>query len=464
MAISTVKDCADIINESLKTLGYEYQIDTTSNTTIEEGLNKIGAFPPSQRNTIMEQMNLIIQARNYGVMFDASKNAFRRFLVSMDEGFGIEDIFHELIDGIDPLWDDTTAEGTQKVINDLYSYDANRIHKFFHTDSVGKEFKTTIDRRNYDKVFLPSRVTRYVDAKLANLSWSAEVWLMQFIISIIKTMIANGHVVFKEGFNPNTKDGVATLVEDINATSDGFLTPSKLYNLGVPNSAGGFDAITNITNSKEDIFLVTTPELMRRLKTRGYSNAFNLSEFELSGQIMYLPAGTDLGQRNGKEVLAIALDRRAIVCGLFRWVGTSKFIENTLCMNHFLLTEVLYGYNTVFNCVAFVGDALGDYSGGEGGNLIVSFTNTDPVTSNYVYEVDGIEHTTKGGFGTTLSYAGVKTASFPMNGSATTPFIGSGLKVNGVNISAGSPAKIENGELVFDNITGTIIVEMTLAE
>lgn len=460
MAVSTVKQCAEVINESLKTLGYEYQIDTTSNDTIDAGLKAIGAFPPSQRNTIMEQMNLIIQARNYGVMFDASKNPFRRFLVSLDEGFGIEDIFHELIDGIDPLWDDTTAEGTQKVINDLYSYDTNRIHKFFHTDSVGKEFKTTVDRRNYDKVFLPSRVTRYVDTKLANLSWSAEVWLMQFIIGIIKTMVANGHVVFKEGFNPNTKDGVATLVEDINATTDGFLTPSKLYNLGVPNSAGGFDAITNITTSKEDIFLITTPELMRRLKTRGYSNAFNLSEFELSGQIMYLPAGTDLGQRNGKEVLAIALDRRAIVCGLFRWVGTSKFIENTLCMNHFLLTEVLYGYNTVFNCVAFVGDALGDYSGGEGGTLVINCTANTAFGEPVKIEVNGEEYALKQG---TQTLTNVKSVSIPNGAGGQTAYNFTTYKIDGVDCQGSGAFGDPSGEVTFDNYTGLHVLEIAFS-
>lgn len=449
MAVSTVKQCAEVINESLKTLGYEYQIDTTSNETIDAGLKAIGAFPPSQRNTIMEQMNLIIQARNYGVMFDATKNPFRRFLVSLDEGFGIEDIFHELIDGIDPLWDDTTPEGTQKIINDLYSYDTNRIHKFFHTDSVGKEFKTTIDRRNYDKVFLPSRVTRYVDTKLANLSWSAEVWLMQFIIGIIKTMVANGHVVFKEGYNPNTKDGVASLVEDINATTDGFLTPSKLYNLGVPNALGGFDAITNITNGKEDIFIVTTPELMRRLKTRGYSNAFNLSEFELAGQIMYLPAGTDLGQRNGKEVLAIALDRRAVVCGLYRWVGTSKFIENTLCMNHFLLTELLYGYNTVFNCVAFVGEALGDYSGGEGGTLVVYNEGGGPEYKQMIVTVNGEDNLVSAGG--VKTFTNVRNASIkPENPSYY--FYGT-TKIDGASFGNASTPSSEK-EYVFNNFDG----------
>lgn len=460
MAVSTVKQCAEVINESLKTLGYEYQIDTTSNDTIDAGLKAIGAFPPSQRNTIMEQMNLIIQARNYGVMFDATKNPFRRFLVSLDEGFGIEDIFHELIDGIDPLWDDTTPEGTQKIINDLYSYDTNRIHKFFHTDSVGKEFKTTIDRRNYDKVFLPSRVTRYVDTKLANLSWSAEVWLMQFIIGIIKTMVANGHVVFKEGYNPNTKDGVASLVEDINATTDGFLTPSKLYNLGVPNASGGFDAITNITNGKEDIFIVTTPELMRRLKTRGYSNAFNLSEFELAGQIMYLPAGTDLGQRNGKEVLAIALDRRAVVCGLFRWVGTSKFIENTLCMQHFLLTELLYGYNTVFNCVAFVGDALGDYSGGEGGTLVIKSAQNkvygEPVNIN----VNGESYALQKG---TQTLTNVKSVSISQGSSGQTAYNLTTFVIDGVNCKDSAPFRDPSGKITFDNFTGLHVLEINFS-
>lgn len=450
MAISTVKDCADIVNQSLKELGYEYQIDTTNNTTIEAGLTKVGAFAPSQRNAIMEQMNLIIQARNYGVMFDDSKNAFRRFLVSLDEGFGIEDIFHELISGIDPLWDDTTAEGTQKVINDLYSYDTNKIHKFFHTASAGKEFKTTIDRRNYDKVFLPSRVTRYVDTKLANLSWSAEVWLMQYIIGIIKTMIANKHVVFKQGYNPNTKDGVATLVEDINAVTDGFLTPTQLYNLGVPNASGSFDPVTNMTGSKEDIFIVTTPELMRRLKTRGYSNAFNLSEFELSGQIMYLPAGTDLGQYNGKEVLAVALDRRAVVCGLYRWVGTSKFIENTLCMNHFLLTELLYGYNTVFNCVAFVGDALGAYSEGEGGTLVVFNENATSSGTALLVTVNGEEYTVPaGGYGV-KSFTNVRTASIK---SATPGYsFVNGVTIDGTKVGLSQP--MGQKEFVFDNYEG----------
>lgn len=457
MAISTVKDCADIVNQSLKELGYEYQIDTTSNDTIEAGLTKVGAFAPSQRNAIMEQMNLIIQARNYGVMFDDSKNAFRRFLVSLDEGFGIEDIFHELISGIDPLWDDTTAEGTQKVINDLYSYDTNKIHKFFHTASAGKEFKTTIDRRNYDKVFLPSRVTRYVDTKLANLSWSAEVWLMQYIIGIIKTMIANKHVVFKKGYNPNTKDGVASLVEDINAVTDGFMTPTQLYNLGVPNASGGFDPVTNMTGSKEDIFIVTTPELMRRLKTRGYSNAFNLSEFELSGQIMYLPAGTDLGQYNGKEVLAVALDRRAVVCGLYRWVGTSKFIENTLCMNHFLLTELLYGYNTVFNCVAFVGDALGAYSEGEGGTLIIKSTSNTVYGEPASLKINGEPYALKSG---TQTLTNVKSVSIPQGISEQTAYSLTTFVVDGVNCKESAPYHDPSGEIAFDNFTGVHVIEI----
>ena len=118
---TTLTEGAQIINESLATLGYEYRIDTTSNETITAGLQVIGAYAPSQRNTIMEQMNLVIQQRNFGVIFDATKNKFRAFLVDMTpEGFGIEDIFHELLDGKATLWDGNAT--SEEIYKDLVGY------------------------------------------------------------------------------------------------------------------------------------------------------------------------------------------------------------------------------------------------------------------------------------------------------------------------------------------------------
>lgn len=360
---TTLREGVDIVNESLKTLGYEYQIDVTDNTTMTEGLEKIGAYPPSQRNAIMEQMNLIIQQRNYGVMFDASKNKFRNFIVDMSpEGFGIEDVFHELLEGITPYWD---KNGTpEEILENLVSYDENKIHKTFHTDKYESQFKATVDRRNYDKVFTAYGVTRYIDTKLANLSWSAEHYFMNVVIDLIKNMISNKKIVTRYTKGINDFQGIANMVEDIKGTVAGFLTPSNMFNIGVPDGtqSNGYRPVINMTDSESDIFIVTTPELMARLKVQGYANAFNLSQYELEGRIIYAPAGTDLGDdESGNPIYFVALDRRALLIGIKYWMGSSFFVPNVHIVNHWLTVEGLKGYNTWFNAVAFSSDAIDDF-------------------------------------------------------------------------------------------------------
>ena len=402
---TTLKQGVEIVNDSLKALGYDYQIDTSTNESMSEGLQKIGAYPPSQRNTIMEQMNLIIQQRNYGVMFDSSKNKFRNFIVDMSpEGFGIEDIFHELLDGITPYWD---KNGTpEQILENLVSYDENKIHKAFHTNKYDKQFKTTVDRRNYDKVFTSYGITRYIDTKLANLSWSAEHYFMNVVIDIIRDMISDNKITTRYTAGINNKQGIANIVEDIKATVAGFLTPSDQFNIGVPDNTqtNGYRRVVNMTDSESDVFIVTTPELMARLKVQGYANAFNLSQYELEGRIIYCPAGTDLGEDEfGRPIYFVALDRRAVLIGIKHWLGSSFFVPNVHIVNHWLTIEGLKGYNTWFNAVAFSSDGIDDVLE-EGENIayvrikntydIISPTNAELVTEDIgedysVYKVVG---------------------------------------------------------------------------
>ena len=368
----TLNDAVGIVNESLISLGYEFQISTESDETIEAGLKAIGAYAPTQRNAIMEQMNLILQQRNYGVMFNAEKNKFRSFLVDMtDEGFGIEDVFHELIEGTDPLWDDKSDEANTAIVKDLVSYDSNKIHKFFHTKPFERIFKSTIDRRNYDKVFTKRGVTRYIDTKLANMQWSAEVYLMNVAVNLAKDMISNNHILFHTGHNVNNKQGLVNLVEDVKTCSAGFLTPSAEYNIGYPEydeSTGTvtFKPVVNMTNSEDDIFVITTPEIMQRIRVQDLANTFNMSEREFEGRIIYAPAGTQLGTISDEQVYMIVIDRRTLLLGLRMWSATSKFIENVHRFNNWLAVEGVQGYNTVFNAVAFTGEEYGNFTDGSG--------------------------------------------------------------------------------------------------
>lgn len=359
---TTLLQGAQIINESLRALGYDYQIDTTSNDTITAGLEAIGAYPPAQLNALMNQMNLVVQQRNFGVMFDASKNEFRNFLVDMmTTGFGIEDVFHEILAGTATLWDGNAT--AQQIANDLVEYKSGQIDKFFHVDGDSAKFDTTIDTRNYEKVFTPYGVTRYIDTRLANLSWSAEYWLMQKAIEVAKAMIADNNIVLSAGHNINNKTGIDDTVETFISLVDGFKTPSILYNKGAYKN-GSYTPVINMTNDESEVFIITTPELMARLKVHGYSNAFNLSQYELKGRILFAPAGTALGRAsNGEQVLAMVIDRRAILLGLKRWLGTTFYVANTGWTNHFLNVEILKGYNTIFNAVAITGEDVDDFFG-----------------------------------------------------------------------------------------------------
>lgn len=440
---TTLREGVDIVNESLRSLGYEYQIDTTSNDTMTQGLEAIGAYAPSQRNLIMEQMNLILQQRNFGVMFDASKNKFREFLVDMStEGFGIEDIFHELLEGRLPLWDNQATD--EEIYKNLVSADEAKIHKFFHTSRMQRSFEAVIDDRNYEKVFTRYGVTRYIDTKLANLSWSAEKWLMDRAIEVITTMISDGKIVFRGGHNPNTKIGVDNIVEDIKATMAGFLTPNALYNYGVyDEEEQRYRSVINMTDRDSDIFLAVTPEFLARIKVHGYSNAFNLSQYELEGRLLYLPAGTDLGTHNGERVLACAVDRRAILLGIRHWNGTSFFIPNVERVKHWLNIDGMQGYNTVFNAVAFTGESVDDFFGDE--NAIV-FRNDWSSATNFKVNGKNVAFYTDEGSGFHASASVTAPKGSDVTFTLTEMPIGYDIFIDGVNVTL----SLTNGTYSFN--------------
>lgn len=367
---TTLLEGANILNETLRNIGYDYQIDTTDNTTITDGLNKIGAFSPEQMNAVLAQMNLVIQTRNFAALFDAERNKFRDFIVDMNEtGFGIEDVFHELIEGVKPQWD-KNATGAEKA-DRMFSYDENKIHKTFHVTPDSNQVKTTIDMRNAHKLFTPYGVTSFIDVKLANLSYSMEVWLQKKIIETIKKVIDDQRCIFIEGMSLNTHQGVANACETIRSTTVGFETLNNLYNFGVyDEDLSEFRSVETISRSADDIYIVTTPENFERLKVQGYSNAFNLSQFELKNRVIYAPAGTDLGKSpTGEEVLFIAMDRKTIVIGIHFWRGSSVFIPTAFETNNFLTSEILKSYNTFFNCVAFSGEKVEPIEGEKKNNV-----------------------------------------------------------------------------------------------
>lgn len=360
MAITTAAQAAAIMNQSLSELGYSYQIDTTNNETIEQGFKAIGAYPESQKNAILKQVNTILVFRNYFTMFDESKNPTRRFWREDTEyGGGIEDLYHEIIEPVEGFWAEEFAKDSVNddelalnIAKDLVKYHGSKIKHKFHTEEDAFTIPLSITEMEAKKAFTPSGFVSYIDVKMANLQASAEVKLQNIAIEAIKQMVTDGNLVYQGGFNLNHPNGVTDAVEYVQTTSDEMTNLSNEFNN---------EGVLNISNF-DDVFLVTTSEFINRLRVRGYANAYNLKEYAIKNRLMVLPKGSDFGTIDGKKVHAILLDRRAIVMSLRYWKMKPFIVSNTDYENYFLKVRVIKGYNEFFNAVAIVGDDIGAFN------------------------------------------------------------------------------------------------------
>lgn len=397
----TVQQGAEILNEALRNYYGEgtYQIDTSSATTIQEGFAKVGAVPPEMLNGILNQVNVILVYQNYGTMFDESKNQTRAFWRdAIRYGGGLADVYQEILEPVQLIQDGEYTSGTwaadyagksasEKMAlaqrNAAYHFDfhSGDVQKQFHTATDRKDFAISVSELEIAKAFTPEGFAGYISVKLANLQWSAEIYLQQAVIDNIKQMVMDRKIVFATGHNLNTMDGVTEMVETIKTHTDAMQNVSK--NL---NQAG----ICTIS-SADDLYLVTTPEFYNRMETRGAENAYNLNEYRIRNRIIMLPSGADLGEYNGEQVQAVLVDRRAIVMAMRYWKMAPFVPTGTDWQNYFLKIEFIKGYNTFFNAVAYTGEPIDDFFGEvERGMLIVnSMAETDSNTRIDAGSIDG---------------------------------------------------------------------------
>lgn len=370
MALTTAQ-AAEYLNETLEKLGNDYQIDTTSDATLTEGFKTVGAFPPAMKSNILDMQTLILVQRAYSSMFDSSKNPTRRFWRdAIDYGGGMRETFVKLIEAEDSFWaedfdgSESDSDLADKISRDLVKFKKDEVINKIHPVNKKFRLKMSISDLEYAKVFTPDGYASFVDRKMTNFQESAEAHLMDIAIGVMKDMITNNHVIFNAGHELNTANGVTTFVEALNTTADGMATLSDAYN---------FDGVRT-TSTSDDLYLVTTPEVFNRIKSRGYSNAFNLAEYENKNKIIMLPAGTVLGTHEGKSIGAMLVDYRAILIAVKYWEVQPFIVSNTDYRNTFLKAQLVTGYTEFFNAVAFVTGDVDFFTDAQQGyaNIMVS--------------------------------------------------------------------------------------------
>lgn len=345
MAVTTLAEALAVCNTAYENLGYA---QAGANQITADNLATYGLFPPNQINAIIEQMNLILEQRFFMNLFNAEKNPWRQFIIDMTRnGFGILDVYQEFLDGAAPMWSSTDSQ----IAADMVGRAADAVARKYHTTPMSHQFKATIDEREYSKIFTEYGLPRFVDCKISNLSASAEYWLKNQIIDEVMDMLDAGDAVYKQGYTLTTIDGVKSMIEDIRSTMDDMLIPTPNYNK---------DQIVSMADDPSQLFLITTPENMERLRVYVNSGAYNLSDVMLNAQVIYAPNGTDLGSYQNENVLFLLVDRRAIVIGIKTWRITNFLVPNTLYHNNWLTVEGLRSHNTFFGCVAFTG-VLGNF-------------------------------------------------------------------------------------------------------
>lgn len=323
-------------------------------------VDSIGVLPEDMLNQFMGMFNLVLQERYFKVMFDAEDNPFRAFLIDMrEDGFGIRDVMQNIIDGVTPMWD---ADSDSTIAEDLVSYAGDNFEQKYHTKRIQKQFKASVNSREYAKVFTAYGIVAYANNKIANLNTSAEYWLMTTVLDELKGRIENGELVQKNGYTLNNSQGIKDTIEQIKRVAKGAMMPTRLYN---------HDGILTKANTKEDLFLITTPEKLERIKAQVLAGTFNMGQLSLDNfTILEAPDSYDLGtvtvddgggESHTEDVLFVILDRKAFPVGIKTWVMRTFAVPNTLWVNNWLSIEGIIGMNGFMTGVAFTG-SFGDFS------------------------------------------------------------------------------------------------------
>lgn len=393
--LSTAQGLAGIMNEALTNYfgRGSYQIDTTSLESIEAGFDEVGAYPAEMKNALLNQVNLVLIYRNYGTMFTESKNPTRRFWRdAIRYGDGIADIYQEILEpisGIQGIWAQDyagQADTSELALNNAkyhFNFHKGDVQKKFHVDTTRRDFAISVSELEISKAFTPEGFAGYINVKIANLQWSAEVHLLTAAIENMRKMVTDQNIIFSTGHNLNNQNGVTETVETIRTITDSMTSLSRSY-----NKAG----IITISDS-EDLYLLTTPQFLQRIGVRGAANAFNINEYRLQNRVLILPEDTDFGKApNDETVHAMLVDRRAIVMAMRYWKMAPFVPTGADWQNYFLKIEYLHGYNDFFNAVAFAGEPIDDFFDGTGGSVVKFTTDSRATikTDGTLVDTDGI--------------------------------------------------------------------------
>lgn len=368
----------DMLNEAIKLSGLE-GLDTIT----QENITKLLQLPDTQLQTIINNLYLVSEQRGFQNLWSSEDNPFREFLFDMkNNGWTIQDYMIDILEGMTPYWDESYTDS--QVAEGLVKDYEQKFETSFHMTPFSKQFATTINEKDYSKYFYPYSLQSFIDMKINNLPSSAEIYLeKQILIDEVKQMITDNDVIVKDSYDPNSDIGIKHMIEDMKTVYKSFKQPTNMYNKR---------GVISITPSEDMIFTFMKPSTMERLKVYVNSAAYNLDEVMLKGRVIFIPEDMTLGtDTSGNEILAMILDRRALVVGLRTWKMRDFEIPNKLRRNYFLSIEGIRGHNDFINAVAFKGAKVANFlnEGSDSNAYVFAYSSTEELQGITSFNIDG---------------------------------------------------------------------------
>lgn len=328
----------EILNETYESMGYA---DPGDNYITDETISKVGVSSPEFRSKFIDQLMLVINQRFWRGIFTPGDNFARAFSVDLgSNGWGMLETFQQFLDVATPMWD--SSKSSTDIANDLVTPVSQKLSRKYYDSPLSGQFKNTINRRETAKIFTAEGMTEFIDNATAILSASAEYFLMTEIMKEIKNAKdSNDFVIYDNEFHLEDKDSIDDFLATVRGVARDMELPAKIYNAeSVLNSSVG-----------SRTYILTNHVVDEYVNVKGRSSAFNLNLTDYDVDTLYAPYENELFD----EVLAIVLDRRAVIMGIRTYMMTNFYIKNTLYENFWLSVEGIKGHNRFFSAVVFVG-------------------------------------------------------------------------------------------------------------
>lgn len=327
-----------ILNETYESMGYAEPGD---NYITDQTISKVGVSSPEFRSKFIDQLMLVINQRFWRGIFTPGDNFARAFSVDLgSNGWGMLETFQQFLDVATPMWD--SSKSSADIANDLVTPVSQKLSRKYYDSPLSGQFKNTINRRETAKIFTAEGMTEFIDNATAILSASAEYFLMTEIMKEIKNAKdSNDFVIYDNEFHLEDKDTIDDFLATVRGVARDMELPAKIYNAeSVLNSSVG-----------SRTYILTNHIVDEYINVKGRSSAFNLNLTDYDVDTLYAPYENELFE----EVLAVVLDRRAVIMGIRTYMMTNFYIKNTLYENFWLSVEGIKGHNRFFSAVVFRG-------------------------------------------------------------------------------------------------------------